>query len=89
MGPSRWPGCDAQMPAIAWHDGNLFIVMNNRDSMDQFWPEHFTPKDNETRPAEPKVADPRPVDTAAPGASGAARMVGALLKAPASEQGAR
>ena len=42
-----------QMPAITWHDGALFIVMNNRDSIDQFWPEHFTAKDNETRPAEP------------------------------------
>ena len=42
-----------QMPAITWHDGALYIVMNNRDSLDQFWPEHFTAKDNETRPAEP------------------------------------
>ncbi len=42
-----------QMPAIAWHDGALYIVMNNRDSLDQLWPEKFTAKDNETRPAEP------------------------------------
>jgi glucose/arabinose dehydrogenase len=42
-----------QMPAITWHDGNLYIVMNNRDSIDQFWPEHFKAEDNENRPAEP------------------------------------
>jgi len=42
-----------QMPAITWHDGNLYIVMNNRDSIDQFWPENFKAEDNQTRPAEP------------------------------------
>lgn len=42
-----------QMPAITWHDGALYIVMNNRDSIDQFWPEHFKADDNENRPAEP------------------------------------
>jgi glucose/arabinose dehydrogenase len=42
-----------QMPAITWHDGALYIVMNNRDSIDQFWPEHFKAADNENRPAEP------------------------------------
>jgi glucose/arabinose dehydrogenase len=42
-----------QMPAITWHDGALYIVMNNRDSLDQLWPDQFTAKDNETRPAEP------------------------------------
>ena len=42
-----------QMPAIAWHDGHLYIVMNNRDSIDQFWPENFKAEDNEKRPAEP------------------------------------
>jgi glucose/arabinose dehydrogenase len=41
-----------QMPAITWHDG-LYIAMNNRDSLDQFWPEFFTAKDNAERPAEP------------------------------------
>jgi glucose/arabinose dehydrogenase len=42
-----------QMPAITWHDGNLYIVMNNRDSIDQFWPENFGAEDNQNRPAEP------------------------------------
>jgi glucose/arabinose dehydrogenase len=42
-----------QMPAITWHDGALYIAMNNRDQLDQFWPEKFTAKDNAERPAEP------------------------------------
>lgn len=49
-----------QMPAITWHDGALYIVMNNRDQLDTLWPEHFTAKDNAERPAEPmyRVAQP-------------------------------
>ena len=42
-----------QMPAIAWHDNALYIVMNNRDSLDVFWPDLFTSKENAERPAEP------------------------------------
>ena len=42
-----------QMPAIAWHDGALYIVMNNRDQLDIFWPDMFTAKENAERPAEP------------------------------------
>ncbi len=42
-----------QMPAITWHDGAVYIAMNNRDSLDQFWPDLFTAKDNAERPAEP------------------------------------
>jgi glucose/arabinose dehydrogenase len=42
-----------QMPAIAWHDGSLYIVMNNRDSIDTLWPDRFKAEDNDTRPAEP------------------------------------
>src|SRR5438094_937519 len=42
-----------QMIAIAWHDGALYLVMNNRDSLDQLWPDLFKPQDNQTRPAEP------------------------------------
>ncbi len=42
-----------QMPAIAWHDDALYIVMNNRDQLDVLFPEHFTTEDNATRPAEP------------------------------------
>jgi glucose/arabinose dehydrogenase len=42
-----------QMPAIAWHDGKLFIVMNNRDQLDTLWPGKFTAEENATRPAEP------------------------------------
>ena len=41
------------MPALTWHDGALYIVMNNRDQLDTFWPEKFTAKDNAERPAEP------------------------------------
>jgi glucose/arabinose dehydrogenase len=42
-----------QMPAITWHDGALYVVMNNRDQLDVFWPQVFTAKDNAERPAEP------------------------------------
>src|SRR5580765_2349311 len=42
-----------QFPAITWHDGAVYVVMNNRDQLDVFWPEKFTAKDNAERPAEP------------------------------------
>jgi glucose/arabinose dehydrogenase len=42
-----------QMPAITWHDGAVYIVMNSRDQLNVFWPELFTAKDNAERPAEP------------------------------------
>ncbi|HEX7138227.1 MAG TPA: hypothetical protein VF219_10285 [Vicinamibacterales bacterium] len=42
-----------QMPAITWHDDAVYIVMNSRDQLDVFWPDHFTAKDNAERPAEP------------------------------------
>ncbi len=42
-----------QMPAIAWHDTALYIVMNNRDQLDVLWPGVFTARDNAERPAEP------------------------------------
>ena len=42
-----------QFPAITWHDNALYIVMNNRDQLDVFWPDLFTAKDNAERPAEP------------------------------------
>jgi glucose/arabinose dehydrogenase len=42
-----------QFPAITWHDNALYIVMNNRDQLDVFWPEHFKAEDNANRPAEP------------------------------------
>jgi len=42
-----------QMPAIAWHDGGLYIVMNSRDQLNVFWPALFTAQDNAERPAEP------------------------------------
>jgi glucose/arabinose dehydrogenase len=42
-----------QMPAIAWHDGAVYLAMNNRDQLDTFWPDKFTAKDNAERPAEP------------------------------------
>ena len=42
-----------QHPGITWHDGALYVVMNNRDQLDSFWPDKFTSKDNAERPAEP------------------------------------
>jgi glucose/arabinose dehydrogenase len=42
-----------QFPAITWHDNALYIVMNNRDQLDVFWPELFKADDNANRPAEP------------------------------------
>jgi glucose/arabinose dehydrogenase len=42
-----------QMPAITWHDGALYIAMNNRDQLDTLWPGTFTAKENAERPAEP------------------------------------
>jgi glucose/arabinose dehydrogenase len=42
-----------QFPAITWHDNALYIVMNNRDQLDVFWPDHFKAEDNANRPAEP------------------------------------
>lgn len=42
-----------QMPAIAWHDGALYIAMNNRDQLDVLWPGKFTAQENADRPAEP------------------------------------
>jgi glucose/arabinose dehydrogenase len=42
-----------QFPAITWHDGAVYIVMNNRDQLDVFWPDAFTAKENAERPAEP------------------------------------
>jgi glucose/arabinose dehydrogenase len=49
-----------QEPAITWHDGAVYIVMNNRDQLDTLWPDKkFTAEDNATRPAEPMYrADP-------------------------------
>jgi len=41
------------MPAIAWHDGALYIAMNNRDQLDVLWPGKFTAQENAERPAEP------------------------------------
>jgi glucose/arabinose dehydrogenase len=42
-----------QMPAIAWHDGALYIAMNNRDQLDMLWKGLFTAEENADRPAEP------------------------------------
>jgi len=42
-----------QFPAITWHDGAVYIVMNSRDQLDVFWPDTFTAKENAERPAEP------------------------------------
>jgi glucose/arabinose dehydrogenase len=42
-----------QFPAIAWHGGALYIVMNSRDQLDTLYPDKFTAEENATRPAEP------------------------------------
>jgi glucose/arabinose dehydrogenase len=42
-----------QMPAITWHDGALYIVMNSRDQLDTLWGTMFTAQENAERPAEP------------------------------------
>jgi glucose/arabinose dehydrogenase len=42
-----------QEPAITWHDGAVYIVMNSRDSLDTLWPGQFTSDENAERPAEP------------------------------------
>lgn len=42
-----------QMPAITWHDGALYIAMNNRDQLDTLWGTTFTAQENAERPAEP------------------------------------
>ena len=42
-----------QMPAITWHDGALYIVMNSRDQLDTLFPGMFTAQENAERPAEP------------------------------------
>jgi len=42
-----------QMPAITWHDGAVYIAMNNRDQLDIMWPGKFTAQENAERPAEP------------------------------------
>jgi glucose/arabinose dehydrogenase len=42
-----------QMPAITWHDGALYIAMNNRDQLDTLWGTLFTAQENAERPAEP------------------------------------
>ncbi len=42
-----------QAVALDWHDGNLYVAMNSRDSLDTLYPEHFTVDDNVNRPLEP------------------------------------
>jgi glucose/arabinose dehydrogenase len=42
-----------QMPAVTWHDGAVYVAMNNRDQLDVMWPGMFTAKENAERPAEP------------------------------------
>jgi glucose/arabinose dehydrogenase len=51
-----------QMPAITWHDGALYIVMNSRDQLDVLWPGKFTAEENATRPAEPMYRVDKPGD---------------------------
>lgn len=41
-----------QEPDVAWAYGAAYTVMNNRDSIDELFPEHFTAEDNNEGPAE-------------------------------------
>jgi len=41
-----------QEPDVAWAHGAVYTVMNNRDSIDEFFPDHFTADDNNEGPAE-------------------------------------
>ena len=41
-----------QEPDVAWAHGAVYTVMNNRDSIDQLFPDHFTAEDNNEGPAE-------------------------------------
>jgi len=49
----RWVTGLRQEPAITWHDGAVYIVMNNRDQLDVLWPGKFDSTENAMRPAEP------------------------------------
>ena len=49
----RWATGLRQMPGVAFHDGAVWTAMNNRDQLDQFWPDKFKQEDNANRPAEP------------------------------------
>jgi glucose/arabinose dehydrogenase len=49
----RWVTGLRQEPAIRWHDGAVYIAMNNRDQLDILYPGKFTAEENATRPAEP------------------------------------
>ena len=42
-----------QFPALTWHDGAVYIVMNNRDQLNTLWLGKFTAEENATWPAEP------------------------------------
>ncbi len=42
-----------QFPALTWHDGAVYVVMNSRDQLDVFWPGKFNAEENADRPAEP------------------------------------
>ncbi len=42
-----------QMPAITWHNGAVYVVMNNRDQLNTLWADKFTARNNAERPAEP------------------------------------
>ena len=41
-----------QEPDVAWAYNGVYTVMNNRDQIDELYPEHFTAEDNNEGPAE-------------------------------------
>ena len=48
-----------QEPAITWHDGALYIVMNSRDQLDVLWPKNLPPKKTRRAPPSRCTAQPR------------------------------
>jgi glucose/arabinose dehydrogenase len=50
---SRYASGMRQAVALDWYDGNLYVAMNSRDSLDTLYPEHFSVDDNVNRPLEP------------------------------------
>ena len=49
-----------QMPAITWHDGALYIVMNNRDQLDTLWPGTSPPRRTPSVPPSRCIASHKP-----------------------------
>lgn len=53
MGGVRFGTGMRQFLAITWHNGSIYVVMNNRDQLNTLWPKLFTAEENATLPVEP------------------------------------